>query len=153
MALIDVQIASKEAGIPSAEQMRLWCESSLSPEYSESEIALRIVDDAEMLELNSQFRQKEATTNVLSFPAELPYELPPELELNELGDIVICASVVKNEAEAQGKMAEAHWAHMVVHGTLHLQGYDHIDAKDADEMEALEDQIITGLGFPAPYSV
>jgi len=101
-----------------------------------------------MINLNSQFRQQPKTTNVLSFPSDLP----PELELEELGDIVICAPVVESEAVEQNKLLEAHWAHMVVHGTLHLQGYDHIETNDAEEMEALEEKIITGLGFPAPYS-
>ncbi len=148
MTAIDVQIASKAISIPTREKLCSWCTSALSTKNINSSLALRVVDNDEMINLNSQFRQQPKTTNVLSFPSDLP----PELELEELGDIVICAPVVESEAVEQNKLLEAHWAHMVVHGTLHLQGYDHIETNDAEEMEALEEKIITGLGFPAPYS-
>lgn len=134
--------------IPPDAKMRIWCESALNARHENAALALRIVDDEEMLSLNTQFRQKTSTTNVLSFPCELP----PELELDELGDIVICAPVVEQEAKDQNKPRDAHWAHMIVHGTLHLQGYDHIEENEAEEMEALEDTIITALGFPPPYA-
>ena len=149
MALIDVQLASISIGIPSEKKMRDWCALSLQPGHEDAEIALRIVDSEEMLSLNSQYRRKDNATNVLSFPSELP----AELELNTLGDVVICAPVVLAEAQEQKKDVLAHWAHMVVHGTLHLQGFDHIEEHAAEKMEALETQIITGLGFPAPYSI
>ena len=98
--------------------------------------------------MNQRYRSKSGPTNVLSFP----FEDPPGVESDELGDIVVCAPVVDREAVEQGKTAQEHWAHMVVHGVLHLCGYDHIDDKDADEMENEETRILTGLGFPAPYN-
>ncbi len=110
---------------------------------------MRIVDEDESQQLNGQYRQKDKPTNVLSFPADLP----EELQLPLLGDLVICAPVVAREAEDQNKALDAHWAHMLVHGTLHLLGYDHIDETDATEMEALETQIITELGFAPPYEI
>lgn len=148
MADISIQLASEAAELPTDEQLLTWCNAALVEASHDASLALRIVDDAEITALNAQYRGKDKPTNVLSFPADLP----PELELDELGDIVICASVVAEEAVQQGKPSLAHWAHMVVHGTLHLQGYDHIDDDEAEVMESLETQIITGLGFAAPYA-
>jgi len=105
------------------------------------------VDAAESQALNRRFRGKDRPTNVLSFPADLP----PELELPLLGDLVVCREVVEAEAAEQGKPAEAHWAHMVVHGTLHLLGYDHETAEGAEAMEALEAEILSEFGWPDPY--
>ncbi len=123
-------------------------------------LTLRIVDAAEGAELNRHYRGRSHPTNVLSFPFEPPAGLPPEAmttlgeELaGELGDIVICAPVLQREAAAQGKTLAAHTAHLVVHGTLHLLGFDHSDAADAAEMEALETAILGGLGFSTPYEV
>jgi len=118
-----------------------------SPANSNPCLSIRIVDEEEMQDLNRQFRHKDKPTNVLSFPCELA----PEVELNLLGDLVICAPVVAMEAEQQGKSVEAHWAHMVIHGCLHLLGFDHIHENDAIEMEALETAILAHLGFPPPY--
>jgi probable rRNA maturation factor len=108
---------------------------------------LRIVDEPEGAELNQAWRNRSAATNVLSFPAELP-ENPA---LRVLGDLVLCAPVVRREARAQGKPQAAHWAHLVIHGTLHLLGYDHTVESEAEVMEALECAVLAGLGFPDPY--
>jgi probable rRNA maturation factor len=112
------------------------------------EVSVRLVDRAEMTKLNESFRGKKGTTNVLSFPANLPQELGIAL----LGDIVICAPVVRAEAAQQGKSSSAHWAHMTVHGTLHLMGYDHANEEDARIMEALETDILSELNYTCPYA-
>lgn len=112
-----------------------------------SEMTLRIVDLAESAHLNETWRQRRGPTNVLSFPAEGLAAVAPQL----LGDIVICAPLVRQEAVAQCKLIEAHWAHLVVHGTLHLLGYDHLTASDARTMENLEKRVLKILGFPDPY--
>ena len=112
------------------------------------EAAHLVGDEAEGRRLNHKFRGRDRATNVLSFP----FEPPPGVEFDQLGDLVICAPVVAREATAQGKSAAAHWAHMVVHGMLHLQGYDHETDEQAAEMEARETRILTALGFAAPYA-
>ena len=144
---LDLQIASEEDDLPSRRQLRHWALAALSGRMQEAEISLRIVGRAESQKLNRDYRQQDKPTNVLSFPANLP----PELKLPLLGDLVICADVVAEEAQQQGKNLKAHWAHMLVHGTLHLLGYDHVEEADALTMEQLETEIITGLGFPPPY--
>lgn len=111
------------------------------------EVSLRFVDDETIRELNRDYRGKDKPTNVLSFP----FEAPPGVPTTLLGDLVICAPVVAAEAAEQGKPLTAHWAHMVVHGVLHLLGYDHIDDADAEIMEGLEVEILAGLGVPNPY--
>lgn len=144
---LDIQQASSAAGLPDTDQLRHWAGAALNDRRQEVELSLRIVDEPESRQLNHQYRAKDCPTNVLSFPADLP----PELDLPLLGDLVICAPVVAREAEEQGKSLLAHWAHMVVHGTLHLLGYDHIEDKDAAVMEQLETDILQQLGFPPPY--
>lgn len=111
------------------------------------EISLRIVGEGEMRELNGRYRGRSYPTNVLSFPADLP----AELDLALLGDIAICAPVVRREAMEQGKPIDAHWEHMIVHGTLHLLGHDHEDPTEAATMEAIERRVLAGLGWPDPY--
>lgn len=145
---VDIQCASADP-VPDEDDLRRWIAAALAnqPSRGNIEISVRLVDRAEMATLNHSYRGKPGPTNVLSFPADLP----PELELPLLGDIVICAPVVRAEASAQHKSLAAHWAHMAVHGTLHLLGYDHIDAKEAIVMEALESAILAGLHFPCPY--
>jgi probable rRNA maturation factor len=133
--------------VPSNEQFDSWVRAALDSRRDEAEISLRIVDNDEIIELNHQYRGKDYATNVLSFPADLP----PELNLPHLGDIVICAAVVEREAEEQNKPPLAHWAHMIVHGTLHLLGYDHIDDEDALVMETLEVEILQSLNIADPY--
>lgn len=114
-----------------------------------TELSLRIVSQAEIRELNRRYRQRDRVTNVLSFPARLP----PDLPFRHLGDVVICADVVRQEAQEQSKSEEAHWAHMLVHGTLHLLGFDHETDSDALEMEGLETQVLARLGWPCPYDI
>lgn len=144
---LDIQIASSAQNIPDEAKFDHWLAAALDQRQEPSEVSLRIVDPEEMQTLNFQYRQKDKPTNVLSFPAEFP----EELDLPLLGDIVICAPIIEQEAQEQGKTTEAHWAHMLIHGTLHLLGYDHIEEKDAQEMEALEAQILNKLDYPNPY--
>ncbi len=133
--------------IPTEGQMRRWVGAALAGRRDRAELSVYVVDEAEGAEFNQRYRHRKGPTNVLSFPAEL--DLPVALPL--LGDLVICAPVVKREAVEQGKTAEAHWCHMLVHGTLHLLGHDHTDDDDALEMEQLETDILAGLGYPPPY--
>ena len=118
-----------------------------------TQMTVRIVEQDEMTELNQQYRQKAGPTNVLSFPFEAPPGMPADLVVPELGDVVVCAAVVMREAAEQGKTPTAHWAHMIVHGTLHLLGYDHIQDSDAQKMESLEIAALSKLGYENPYSV
>ena len=146
--IIDLQIAcEQETGLPTAEQIEQWATAAVQPQSDEVEMTVRIVDEAESHELNLNYRGKDRPTNVLSFP----FECPDEVELPLLGDLVICRQVVEREAQEQEKPLMAHWAHMVVHGSLHLLGYDHIEDDEAEEMESLEAQIMTELGFADPY--
>jgi len=151
-ATIDLQEASEHPHCPTLSQLTSWVDAALSraaENKQESEITIRIVDESESQSLNKQYRGKDKPTNVLSFP----FEAPAQIELDLLGDLVICAPIVEKEAKEQEKPELAHWAHMVVHGTLHLLGYDHVDDKEADEMEALEVNILQSLGFNDPYFV
>ena len=135
-------------GIPTATQVQRWAEAALlSKEQDSVSLSVRVVDEQEITDLNQRYRSRSGATNVLSFP----FEDPPGVESDELGDVVVCAPVVEREAHEQGKTTEEHWAHIVVHGILHLCGYDHIEDSDAEEMENEETRILTGLGFPAPY--
>ena len=146
--IIDLQIAcEQESGLPTAEQIEQWATAAIQPQSNEVEMTVRIVDEAESHALNLNYRGKDRPTNVLSFP----FECPDEVELPLLGDLVICRQVVEREAQEQEKPLMAHWAHMVVHGSLHLLGYDHIEDNEAEEMESLETQIMTELGFADPY--
>ena len=145
---VDLQIATENIdGLPTEEQIVQWATAAVQPEGDEVEMTVRIVDEAESHELNLTYRGKDRPTNVLSFP----FECPDEVELPLLGDLVICRQVVEREAAEQEKPLMAHWAHMVVHGSLHLLGYDHIEDDEAEEMESLETQIMQGLGFDDPY--
>ncbi|MFZ4212095.1 rRNA maturation RNase YbeY [Pantoea endophytica] len=146
--ILDLQLAcADENHLPAESDFQRWLEAAVTPFQPESEVTIRLVDEAESNELNLTYRGKDKPTNVLSFP----FEAPPGIELPLLGDLIICRQVVEQEAAEQGKTAEAHWAHMVVHGTLHLLGYDHIEDEEAEEMEALETEIMLALGYPDPY--
>jgi probable rRNA maturation factor len=145
--ILDLQIASEASDLPSEADFIRWASAALPGDAAETEITVRVVDESESQELNRDYRGKDKPTNVLSFPADLP----DDIDLPLLGDLVICAPVVAREAAAQGKTLAAHWAHMVVHGTLHLQGYDHIDDAEAETMEALETQILLAMHYPPPY--
>ncbi|QRY81251.1 rRNA maturation RNase YbeY [Pseudomonas sp. PDNC002] len=149
MLELDLQVASEAAGLPSEAEFRTWCELALRQRQNDSELTIRLVDEPEGRELNKTWRHKDYATNVLSFPADVPDEL---LDIPLLGDLVICAPVVTREAAEQGKSAEAHWAHLVIHGCLHLLGYDHIDDVEAEEMESLERELLAELGHPDPYA-
>jgi probable rRNA maturation factor len=144
---VDVQIASDEDDLPDPAELRAWATAAVSSLQHDAELTIRIVDEAESAGLNSSYRKKSAATNVLSFP----FEPPPGVNISLLGDIVICAPVVRREAEEQSKSLSSHWAHMIVHGALHLLGYEHELASDADKMEAIETRILGELGFDNPY--
>ncbi len=146
---IDIHNASDNDEHPPPAQIEQWVGITLKNRRERAELAIRIVSETEITQLNTQYRNKTGTTNVLSFPADLH----PSLDIPLLGDLVICASVVEREADEQHKLLRAHWAHMIVHGTLHLLGYDHIEDHDADIMESLEIDILNQLNFPNPYTV
>ncbi len=150
---LDLQLALDDAAalaaLPDEGLIAQWVEAAIGSGLDEAELTVRIVEPEEIRTLNATYRHKDKPTNVLSFP----FEAPSGVELPLLGDIIVCAQVVADEAKEQGKPLEAHWAHMVVHGTLHLLGYDHIDDTEADEMEALEIAILERLGYPNPYSI
>ena len=145
---LDLQIAvENEQGLPTEQDIQLWLNKTI-PQFQESaELTVRIVDTEESHQLNHDYRGKDKPTNVLSFP----FEAPPGMELDLLGDLIICRQVVEKEAEEQNKPLLAHWAHMVVHGSLHLLGYDHIEDDEAEEMESLETEIMQTMGFEDPY--
>jgi len=146
--IVDLQNACDAQEIPSIEQFQLWVDSCLTTITKQKfELTIRLVNLDESQQLNKQYRQKDKPTNVLSFP----FEVPDGIELNLLGDLIICAQVVEQEATVQNKALLDHWAHMVVHGCLHLLGYDHINDSDAQEMEALEIKILAKLLINNPY--
>lgn len=147
--ILDLQIAcDNRPGLPSHADFMRWLQAVLPQFQQESEVTIRVVDEAESHDLNLTYRQKDKPTNVLSFP----FEAPAEIALPLLGDMVICRQVVECEAAEQQIPVDAHWAHMVVHGSLHLLGYDHLIDAEADEMESLEAEIMQTLGYPDPYA-
>lgn len=143
---LDLQSATNNDTIPAETDCQTWAEQGWQGD-GETEVTLRIVDEPEGHELNCQYRSKDDATNVLSFP----FEAPPGVDLGLLGDLVICAGVVEREAREQDKAPEAHWAHLVIHGMLHLQGYDHQNPDEAETMENLEVRLLAELGLPDPY--
>lgn len=148
---IDVQFAVEKSMAPKASQLRRFAREALRPKMAAAEVTIRIVGIEEMSRLNATYRQKKGPTNVLSFPCDIPDSVALDIPL--LGDIVICAEVVNREAEEQHKSREAHWAHMVVHGIMHLLGYDHETDEDARIMETLETTIMQQLDFANPYDI
>ena len=148
---VAVGYAVPRAGIPAAVSFRKWVAAALAGRIREADLAIRIVDEKEGRSFNHHYRGKDYATNVLSFPADLPEGLPKGVKLPLLGDLVLCAPVIAREAMEQGKPLVAHYAHLTVHGTLHLLGWDHEDAREAEAMEQLERGILAGLGLPDPY--
>lgn len=144
---------------PDKDEIQNWIERTLiymdaskhSIAHPSVAITVRIVDKAEIQSLNKEYREKDKPTNVLSFPSTLPSFLLSSLDEYPLGDIILCAPVVEEEAVTQHKVLQHHWAHMIVHSTLHLLGYDHVQKEEAEEMEAYEQAILKQLGFPDPY--
>lgn len=145
---LDVQYAFSEPGMPEVGDFETWVRAAMAGRRDTAELTVRVVDEAEITSLNQQYRHKQGPTNVLSFP----FEAPPGVDADLLGDIVICAPVVQREALTQGKDARAHWAHLTVHGVLHLLGYDHVEMAHAEAMESLEKQVLGELGFGDPYA-
>lgn len=145
---LNVQYGVARAGLPADSALRRWSRAALKGlRRRRVALGLRIVDGAESAALNNRFRRKSYPTNVLSFP----FEAPPGTRSDILGDLVICAPVVRREAHAQRKPVNAHWAHMVVHGILHLRGYDHRKRQDAAVMEKMEIRLLKELGYANPY--
>ncbi len=145
-AEIEIQRASSATDLPCDSDFQRWASAALV-NNEETSVVIRLVDSEESRQLNNNYRGRDKPTNVLSFP----FEAPAGIADNSLGDIVICAPVVEQEAHQQQKPLHSHWAHMVVHGMLHLQGYDHQDDQQAEQMERLESEILATLGFPDPY--
>jgi len=152
-AQVDVQLAADDEPVPTADEIAIWANRAIDAAGNSSnmEVSVRVVGADEMQQLNSEFRDKDRPTNVLSFQAGDFAGLPDEAQ-RPLGDIVVCAAVVAAEAEQQGKTQSDHWAHMIVHGTLHLLGFDHENDSDAAAMECLEIQILGNCGVANPYA-
>jgi probable rRNA maturation factor len=160
-ALVDRQNASSADHLPSEDDLTQWVNAALKhpqvfdevlshkPSLAQAELTIRVVDKPESQQLNREYRQKDKPTNVLSFPADLP----DFVDLPLLGDLIVCAPVVAQEAAEQQKKLNAHWTHMVVHGTLHLLGYDHIDENDANRMEAIETDVLATMNIACPYTL
>ena len=150
---VTVGYALPRAGIPAATSFRKWVAAALDGRIREADLAIRIVDAKEGRALNRHYRGKDYATNVLSFPADAAegVKLPKGVKMPLLGDLVICAPVVAREAKEQGKALNDHYAHLTVHGVLHLLGWDHEDEREAECMEALEREILAGLGIEDPY--
>ena len=151
-----IQRATNAGITPDDEQFRQWAMLALVtgkspksvPDYA---LAIRIVDEEEARRFNLQYRGKDYATNVLSFSPDLPEGLPPGLKQAQLGDLLICAPVVRREAKEQGKSTTEHWAHLTIHGLLHLLGFDHEQPEDAEHMEALEISALATINIPDPY--
>lgn len=155
--IVELEVQRAEPGLsaPGDERFRNWAEATLRGRAGHFSLLIRLAGEAESRSLNREYRQKDDATNVLAFPAGLPHDVLARVETETgsrpLGDLVICAPVVEREAAEQGKPADHHWAHLVVHGILHLLGHDHARPEQALEMEHLERRILAGLGVPDPY--
>jgi len=147
----EIERATALPELPGDAQFQTWMEAVPAQPDLLYSLAIRIVDEEEARRFNLEYRGRDYATNVLSFPAELPEGLPEEIRRAQLGDLLICAPVVVREAGEQNRPAADHWAHLTIHGLLHLLGYDHVETGDAAVMEALEINILAGLGIPDPY--
>ena len=144
---LEVQRIHHADNLPDDTAIQRWVDATLADHGRDTELVVRIVDKAESAELNQLYRHKSVPTNILSFPADLP----PELELNLLGDLVVCAPVLAQEALEQHKALHDHWAHIIIHGVLQLLGYDHLDEAEAELMESQEIRILQDLNIQNPY--
>jgi len=144
---LDLQLAGEWPGVPGEGDLHRWVALALG-NRTDAELTVRIVGRDESRQLNRDYRGKDSATNVLSFPADLPQGI----DLPLLGDIVVCAPLVAEEAATQGKSLTDHWSHLTVHGVLHLLGYDHQAEDEAEKMEALEISLLSGLGVENPYA-
>jgi len=159
---VEIQNPNKIDSLPDLSDIQMYCEASIQQSIHQRafenklSVLIRVVDIEESVNLNEQYRQKKGPTNILSFPNDAPefmLDIPELVEQNShLGDLVICESLVKKEATEQNKTILSHWVHLIVHGMLHLQGYDHLDDAEASNMEALEIRILKKLGFTNPYT-
>jgi len=147
MNYIEIQTIYQANNLPDEQQIQFWVDVALQDYPSDTEIVVRIVDEQESAELNQQYRHKTGPTNILSFPVELP----EGIELDLLGDLVICAPVIEKEALEQQKNLSNHWAHIIIHGVLHLLGYDHLEDDEAELMESKEIAILNTLTIANPY--
>ena len=158
MIRIDIVNDDEAQWAPSEELCSTWLQSALElaehpPADKDYELSLRLVNEKEIQRLNAEYRGKDSPTNVLSFPSQLPESIVTELQFCHLGDIAICPHVLEHEATTQAKNREAHWAHLLIHGFLHLLGYDHEEEEQAAEMEKLEIDALKMLGIPNPYLI
>lgn len=154
IATLDFDNACPQSVIPAQDDFQRWIECALLHTEMPAKpvnVGIRIVDEVESAQLNRDYRGKDYATNVLSFGSELPEIVLRELDEIPLGDLAICAPVVEREAVEQGKQLNSHWAHMVIHGVLHLSGFDHENDDEAEQMEALETRILATLGIAYPY--
>ncbi len=147
---VSESIESEEDDIPDQSELQLWADKACLCD-DQVTASVQIVSSSEMQELNRTWRGKDKPTNVLSFPMQSSTSWPEEAGINTLGDIALCAKVINTEAREQHKSLDAHWAHMIVHGMLHLQGYDHIEENEAEKMETLEVRLLSELGYDNPY--
>ncbi len=147
MNFIEIQTVHQASNLPDEQQIQGWVDAALQNHPSDTEIVVRIVDEQESAELNQQYRHKSGPTNILSFLVDLP----EGIELDLLGDLVICAPVLEKEAIEQQKVLADHWAHIIIHGVLHLLGYDHIEDGEAELMESKEISILNTLKIANPY--
>jgi len=145
---VSVSYGLPRLGLPGPSSFRKWAAAAVEGRILKGDLAIRVVDTKEACSLNRHYRGKDYATNVLSFPADLP----PEMQVPLLGDLVICAPVVAKEAAEQGKSLAAHYAHLTIHGVLHLLGLDHEDAREAEAMEAIERELLADLGYADPYA-
>ncbi|WP_396587922.1 rRNA maturation RNase YbeY [Bermanella sp. R86510] len=153
---VDLQVAlesPEQNTVPSEDALQTWVEAAIGKLKPDAELSIRIVEASESQSLNHQYRGKDKPTNVLSFPFEIPEELAGLEEISLIGDLVVCHDIVISEAEQQGKPLEHHYAHMIIHGCLHLLGFDHINEDEATEMESLEIDILSHLNIPNPYII
>jgi probable rRNA maturation factor len=145
---VSVSYGLPRAGLPAPVSFKKWAAAAVAGRILRGDLAIRVVDTKEACSLNRHYRGKDYATNVLSFPADLP----PEMQVPLLGDLVICAPVVAKEAAEQGKSLAAHYAHLTIHGVLHLLGLDHENEKEADAMELIERELLADLGYADPYA-